>query len=244
MKVDLIHGLPPSQRRAAAELYWQAFGGKLARVMGPEPRALDFLLRVMRSDHAIAAVEAGCDIVVAQGTEAGGHTGQVATFALVPQVVDAVGDRVPVVAAGGIVDGRGMAAAMLMGAAGVQMGTRFLLTDECGFHPKAKAAVMNAVDTDSVVTGFSRDAGVRGLRNQFTEKFLQLETSGAPREELDRFATGTNRAAAVDGDVENGMVQCGQSLMPLREIRPVREVIETIMADTRRILLHAPELLQ
>ena len=124
------------------------------------------------------------------------------------------------------------------------MGSRFLLAAECAFHPNSKASVMNASDTDSVVTGYSRNVGVRGLRNQLTDQYLKLETSGAPQAELDQLVTGTNRLAAVDGDVENGVVQVGQSLMPLREIEPAREIVDTLMTDVQRILFQAPELLK
>lgn len=185
---------------------------------------------------------AGADAIVIEGMEAGGHIGTQSTMALLTNVIPEV--KLPVIAAGGIVDGRGVAAALLMGAAGVQMGSRFLLTDECGLHPNAKARIIEATDTDSVATGVSRGYGVRGLRNAFTDKFLALETNGAPQAELDKLATGTNRLAAVDGDVENGLVQVGQSLLPLRQIQPVHEVLATIIADAGRLLSQAPELLK
>jgi enoyl-[acyl-carrier protein] reductase II len=185
---------------------------------------------------------AGADAIVIEGMEAGGHIGTQTTMALLTNVLPEV--SLPVVAAGGIVDGRGMAAALIMGADGVQMGSRFLLTTECGFHPNSKASVIRAVDTDSVVTGYSRNVGVRGLRNKLTDKYWQLETSGAAQAELDKLVTGTNRLAAVDGDVENGVVQVGQSLMPLREIKPAREIIAAIMTDVQRILFQAPNLVK
>ena len=185
---------------------------------------------------------AGADAIVIEGMEAGGHIGTQSTMALLTNVIPEV--KLPVIAAGGIADGRGVAAALLMGADGVQMGSRFLLTEECGLHPNAKARIIQAVDTDSVATGVSRNHGVRGLKNAFTDKFLALEASGAPQAELDQLATGTSRLAAVDGDVENGLVQVGQSLLPLREIQPVRAVMETLMTDARRLLLQAPELVR
>ena len=185
---------------------------------------------------------AGADAIVIEGMEAGGHIGTLTTMALLTNVIPEV--SLPVIAAGGIADGRGMAAALLMGADGVQMGSRFLLTEECGLHPKAKERIISAVDTDSIATGTSRGHGVRGLKNAFTAKFMELETSGAPQEELDKLATGTSRIAAVDGDVENGLVQVGQSLLPLKEVKPVREVMESIMAETTRVLACAPELLK
>ena len=185
---------------------------------------------------------AGADAIVIEGMEAGGHIGTQSTMALLTNVIPEV--KLPVIAAGGIADGRGIAAALLMGADGVQMGSRFLLTEECGLHPNAKARIIQAVDTDSVATGVSRNHGVRGLKNAFTAKFLALEASGAPQADLDQLATGTSRLAAVDGDIENGLVQVGQSLLPLREIQPVRAVLEMLMADAQRRLLQAPELVR
>ena len=185
---------------------------------------------------------AGADAIVIEGMEAGGHIGTQSTMALLTNVIPEV--KLPVIAAGGIADGRGIAAALLMGADGVQMGSRFLLTEECGLHPNAKARIIQAVDTDSVATGVSRNHGVRGLKNAFTDKFLALEASGAPQADLDQLATGTSRLAAVDGDIENGLVQVGQSLLPLREIQPVGAVMEMLMAEARRRLLQAPELVR
>ena len=185
---------------------------------------------------------AGADAIVIEGMEAGGHFGTLSTMALLTNVIPEV--SLPVVAAGGIVDGRGMAAALLMGADGVQMGSRFMIAAECGLHPKATARIIQAVDTDSVATGFSRGHAVRGLKNEFTAKFMALETSGAPQKELDSLATGTSRLAMVEGDVENGLVQVGQSLTPLREVKPVRDIVETVMAEAVQVLSRAPELLR
>lgn len=184
---------------------------------------------------------AGADAIIIEGMEAGGHIGTLTTMALLTNVIPEV--SLPVIAAGGIVDGRGVAAALLMGADGVQMGSRFLLTEECGLHRNAKEKIINASDTDSIATGTSRGHGVRGLKNDFTEKFLALEVSGAPQAELDRLATGTNRLAAVEGDVNRGLVQVGQSLNPLKEIKTVHEVIESIMSETVRVLTDAPKLI-
>lgn len=186
--------------------------------------------------------EAGADAVVIEGMEAGGHIGTLTTMALLTNVIPEV--SLPVIAAGGIVDGRGIAAALLMGADGVQMGSRFMLTDECGLHSHAKERILKAVDTDSIATGVSRGHGVRGLKNSFTAKFTALEVSGAPQEQLDELATGTSRLAAVEGDIENGLVQVGQSLAPLNAIKPVHELVEALMAEAVRILNRAPELLK
>ncbi len=183
---------------------------------------------------------AGADAVIIEGMECGGHIGTLTTMALLSNVIPEV--TIPVIAAGGIVDGRGMAAALLMGADGVQMGSRFLLATECALHANAKERVIRAVDTDSVVTGYSRNHGVRGLRNRFADKFLAMEKSGVPDEELNNFATGTNRMAAIDGDVEDGFVLVGQSLSRLKEIRPTDEIIKSIMAETIDRLNAAPNL--
>lgn len=183
---------------------------------------------------------AGADAIVIEGMECGGHIGTLTTMALLSNIIPEI--SIPIIAAGGIVDGRGMAAALLMGASGIQMGSRFLLTPECTLHPDAKERIIHAADTESIVTGYSRGHGVRGIRNQFADKFLELEKSGAPDEELMRFATGTNKIAAIDGDVENGFILVGQSLSRLNEIKPAAEIIQTIMSEAISILNAAPTL--
>ncbi len=181
---------------------------------------------------------AGADAIVVEGMEAGGHIGVLTTMALMTQVIPAV--KIPVVMAGGIADGRGMAAALLMGAAGVQMGTRFLVAEECHVHPKMKEKLIEAVDTDTIVTGVSIGGAVRGIKNKFSEDFVALEFSGkVTKEELIERATGTNKLAAVDGDVENGMMQAGQSLLPLKKIEPVKTIIEELVKEAREALLNA-----
>ena len=185
---------------------------------------------------------AGADAIVIEGMEAGGHIGTLTTMALMTNVIPEI--SIPVIAAGGIVDGRGLAAALLMGAAGAQMGSRFLLAEECTVHDNVKQRILAASDTDSVVTGYSRGHGVRGLRNQFTDKFLKLEISGAPDETLNNLATGTNRFAAVDGDIENGLVQVGQSLNRLKEIKSAQTLIDEIMSESVQLLSLAPSLLK
>jgi len=184
---------------------------------------------------------AGADAIIIEGMEAGGHIGNLTTMALLTNVIPEV--SIPVIAAGGIADGRGMAAALLMGASGVQMGSRFLLTEECTLHPNAKQRIIEAQDTDSVATGLSRGHGVRGLKNKFTDRYMELENSGAPQKDLDELATGTNKKAAVDGDVENGLVQVGQSLNCLNEIQPVKEVIEAVISEAIETLSSAGKLL-
>ncbi len=184
--------------------------------------------------------EAGADALVIEGMEAGGHIGTLTTMALMSNVIPHI--RIPVIAAGGIADGRGLAAALLMGASGVQMGSRFLISKESPAHPRFKEKVIAAVDTDSVVTGFSRNAGVRGLKNAFTEKFLQLETAGAPTSQLNELATGTNRIAVVDGDLVNGFVQVGQSLCLLNTVQPCAEIVQEIVAEARLLLANASQI--
>lgn len=185
--------------------------------------------------------DSGADAIIVEGMEAGGHIGVLTSMALMTQVIPQI--TIPVIAAGGFADGRGLAAALVMGAAGVQMGTRFLVAEECGVHPNVKQKLINAVDTDSVVTGLLAGHGVRGLRNAFTDKFLTLERQCAPQAELDKLATGTNRLAAVEGDVDNGAVLAGQSLLPLKKVEPAAIIVEAIMKEARDVLANAPNLL-
>lgn len=177
----------------------------------------------------------GADAIVVEGMEAGGHIGSICTLPLMTQVIPEV--HIPVVMAGGFADGRGLAAALVMGAAGVQMGTRFLVAEECVVHANMKQKLLEATDTDSIVTGLTIGGAVRGLRNPFSEAFVALEFSGkATKEELLEKATGTNKLAAVDGDTENGMMQAGQSLTPLKEIEPAAAIIERVVREARAAL--------
>lgn len=180
---------------------------------------------------------AGADAIVVEGMEAGGHIGVLTTLPLMTQVIPEV--ELPVVVAGGFADGRGLAAALLMGAAGVQMGTRFLVAEECTVHPNVKEKLLEAVDTDTIVTGQTIGHSVRGVKNKFSLHFVEMEKKGAPEEELIRAATGTNKLAAVEGDVENGMVQAGQSLLPLKKIEPVEAIITAIVTEARETLQKA-----
>lgn len=179
---------------------------------------------------------AGADAMVAEGMEAGGHIGVLTTMALMTQVIPEIKD-IPVVMAGGIGDGRGLAAAMLMGAGGVQMGTRFLVAEECSVHENMKQKLIEAVDTDTIVTGLTLGGAVRGIKNKFSTEFVQKENEGkTSKEELIRMATGTNKLAAVEGDVVNGMMQAGQSLTVLQKVEPVATIIEDIMKQARETL--------
>lgn len=182
---------------------------------------------------------AGADAMVAEGMEAGGHIGVLTTMALMTQVIPEIKD-IPVVMAGGFGDGRGLAAAMLMGAGGVQMGTRFLVAEECPVHENMKQKLIEAIDTDTIVTGLTLGGAVRGIKNKFSTEFVQKENEGkTPKEELIRLATGTNKLAAVDGDVVNGMMQAGQSLTVLQKVEPVATIIENIMKQARETLVSA-----
>ena len=178
------------------------------------------------------------DAIVVEGMEAGGHIGVLTTMALMTQVIPEV--NIPVVMAGGFADGRGLAAAMLLGAAGVQIGTRFLVAEECPVHDNMKQKLIEAVDTDTIVTGQTIKSAGRGIKNKFSEEYQALEFSGkATREELIEKATGTNKLAAVEGDVENGMMQAGQSLTPLKKVEPMADIIESIMTEARETLANA-----
>ena len=175
---------------------------------------------------------AGADAMVVEGMEAGGHIGKQTTMALMENVLPAV-QSIPVLVAGGISDGRALAAALLMGAEGVQMGSRFLMTTECPAHPAAKEAIVKATDTDSVATGYSRNLGVRCLANAFTDAYTAKEIAGAPKEELMQMGTGTNRKGILEGDTVNGTVMCGQSLNVLNDVLPCKDVMERIIAEAK-----------
>ncbi len=175
---------------------------------------------------------AGADAMVIEGMEAGGHIGKQTTMALMENVLPAV-KSIPVIVAGGISDGRAIAAAILMGAEGVQMGSRFILTTECPAHAKAKEAIVAATDTDSVTTGYSRNLGVRCLSNSFTTAYTAKEVAGVPNEELMAMATGTNRKGILEGDLEKGTVMVGQSLNVLNDIFPCQQVMERLINEAK-----------
>ncbi|MBE5847695.1 MAG: enoyl-[acyl-carrier-protein] reductase FabK [Lachnospiraceae bacterium] len=178
--------------------------------------------------------KAGADAVVAEGMESGGHIGQTTTMCLVPQVADAV--SIPVIAAGGIADGRGMAAAMILGAEGVQIGTRFLVAKETHVHENYKQKVIAAKDIDSEITGASNGHPVRSLRNKMTREYLRLEKEGASFEELERMTLGSLRRAVVEGDVIDGTVMAGQIAGLVKKEQTCSEILEEIMAEAERYL--------
>ena len=178
--------------------------------------------------------KAGADAVVAEGTESGGHIGEATTMTLVPQVVDAV--SIPVIAAGGIADGRGIAAAFMLGAEAVQMGTRFVVAKESIVHDNYKQRVLKAKDIDSTVTGRSHGHPVRCLRNQMTRDYIRLEEEGKGFEELEYLTVGTLRKAVMEGDVTNGTVMAGQIAGMVTKEQTCKEMIDEMMEQTEALL--------
>ncbi|MEH7491279.1 DUF561 domain-containing protein [Neobacillus niacini] len=176
----------------------------------------------------------GVDAIVAEGTEAGGHVGETTTMALLPQVVSAV--SIPVIGAGGIADGRGVAAAFALGAQGVQVGTRFLATIECPTHPNFKQAVIEADDTSTTVTGRSLGGPVRSIKNSMIAEFLKLESQNASRDELEKLSMGSLRKAVFEGDAERGSIMAGQICGLCNEITTVEEMITSMFNEAEEVL--------
>ena len=176
----------------------------------------------------------GIDAIIAEGTESGGHVGDITTMSLLPQVVDAV--NVPVIAAGGIADGRGVVAAFALGAHAVQMGTRFVLSEECIAHENYKNAVLKAKDRSTVMTGLTTGHPVRIIDNQLAHKYKNLEFSGGSKEELENLGAGTLRKAAIDGDVKEGSVMIGQIAGMLHDVKPCKEIITDIMTEAETVI--------
>lgn len=179
-------------------------------------------------------VRQGADVLIAEGMESGGHIGDIATMPLVPQVVDAV--DVPVVAAGGFADGRGLVAALALGAQGIQMGTRFICTTECTAHENYKRAIIKARDRSTMTTGHSLGHPVRALKNPMVHEFEELERRGITEAELIEFGTGKLRLAAIEGDMKNGSVMAGQIAGMVHDIVPTKELIERIVAEAEEII--------
>ncbi len=180
-------------------------------------------------------VRSGADAIIAEGTESGGHVGEMTTMTLVPQMVDGLDGAVPVIAAGGIADGRQMAAAFALGASGVQVGTCLLVSEECPIHENYKEALLKAKDNATVVTGRSVDAPVRILKNNMSRNYLKREREGADRMELETFTLGSLRKAVFDGNVKEGSLMAGQVCGQLREIRPVQEILKELYESGIRI---------
>ena len=171
----------------------------------------------------------GADAVIAEGMESGGHIGQTTTMSLVPQVVDAV--NIPVIAAGGIGDGRGIAASFMLGAVGVQMGTRFLVSNECNVHKNYKEKVLKAKDIETEVTGTSTSHPVRVLRNKLTREYIRIETGNSKSEKLESLTRGALRKAVIEGDTENGSVMAGQIAGLVKKEQSCKEIIEELMTE-------------
>jgi enoyl-[acyl-carrier protein] reductase II len=172
---------------------------------------------------------AGAGAVIAEGTEAGGHIGELTTLALVPQVVDAV--KIPVIAAGGIADRRQVTAVFALGAKGIQVGTVLLASEECPIHINYKNMILEAGDTDTIVTGrVTGGAPVRVLKNKMAREYIRLTEQGASREELEKLTLGSLRRAVFDGDVDTGSFMAGQVAGMIKEIRPVQVIIESLFA--------------
>lgn len=176
----------------------------------------------------------GADAVVAEGTEAGGHIGETTTMVLVPQVVDAV--SIPVIAAGGMADGRGVAAAFMLGASGVQVGTRFLACDECTIHPNYKQLVVKARDIDTMVTGRSGGHPVRCLKNKLARKMTELEKQGATFEQMEEISVGSLRRAVQDGNLDEGSFMAGQSAGLVTKVQPAAEIIREMFNEAVDLL--------
>ncbi len=176
----------------------------------------------------------GADAVIAEGGESGGHVGDMTTMTLVPQVIDSV--NIPVIAAGGIADGRQFVAAMALGAAGVQIGTCLLVSEECPIHMNYKEALIKARDNGTAVTGRSLGAPVRILKNQMAREYLKLEAKGVGRDELEQITLGGLRRAVYDGDVKTGSVMAGQVCGQLKQIRPLAEILDDLYQDAKNVL--------
>ena len=184
---------------------------------------------------AIRMERSGADAIIVEGTEAGGHIGELTTFSLVPQVVDAV--SVPVVAAGGIATGRQVLAAFALGASGVQVGTCLLVSEECPIHQNYKEAICKAGDTDTIVTGRIGGTPVRILRNKMAREYIKREKEGASAQELELYTLGSLRKAVIDGDVQNGSLMAGQVAGLCNEIKPLKEIIDGLFEDYKEAYL-------
>ena len=209
--------------------------GNPAPYIGPLKDAGVIVIPVVASAALARRLErAGADAVIAEGLESGGHIGTVSTMALVPQVVDAV--EIPVIAAGGLGDGRGLAAALALGAAGVQMGTRFICTNECTAHLQYKQAILKANERSTIITGTALGHPVRCIRNAMAREYEELERRGASEQEIIEFGTGRLRRAAIEGDVTHGSVMAGQIAGLMHEVLPAAEVLRRTVAQAEEIL--------
>lgn len=174
------------------------------------------------------------DAIIVEGTEAGGHIGELTTMVLTPQVVGNV--NIPVIAAGGIADGKGLAAALCLGASGAQIGTRFICSDECIVHENYKNLILKSKDRDAIVTGRSTGHPVRTLKNKLAKEILSMEKEGANPLDIDQKGVGSLRMAVIDGDVDNGSFMAGQIASYIDDIKPCKQIIEDIMKESKSIL--------
>jgi enoyl-[acyl-carrier protein] reductase II len=177
--------------------------------------------------------QGGADAIIGEGMEAGGHIGELTTMVLVPQLVDAV--SLPVVAAGGIADGRGMAAAFALGAEGVQLGTRFMCATECTIHPDVKARLLKAKDRDTVITGYSTGHPVRVLKNKLARELIELDRANKP-DELEAYGEGKLALAMRQGDIENGSLMAGQCASMVSSIQPAAEIVAELVAEAEAVM--------
>ncbi|MDD5189814.1 MAG: nitronate monooxygenase [Dehalococcoidales bacterium] len=207
----------------------------------PEPYIARFkqagmkIMPVVASVHAARHMaEIGADAVVAEGMESGGHIGEVTTMSLVPQVVDAL--KIPVVAAGGIADARGLVAALALGAQGIQMGTRFVCSTEAIAHINYKRKILAADDRGTTITGYTTGLPLRALKNPLTDQYKALEEGGASREELALFAEGRMHLGIIEGDTEEGSLLAGQIAGMIKDIKPVKIIIEEIVTGANKII--------
>jgi len=196
---------------------------------------------VASSGLAKRVAKQGADAVIAEGGESGGHVGDMTTMALVPQIIDAV--DIPVIAAGGIASGRQFAAAMCLGAIGVQIGTCLLVSEECPIHDNYKQELIRSKDNSTCVTGRSLDAPVRIMKNQMAREYLKLEQSGATRDELEKLTLGGLRRAVLDGDMKTGSVMAGQVCGQLKSVRPVAEILDEMYTDGLHVLSETARLM-
>ncbi|MDR2610120.1 MAG: enoyl-[acyl-carrier-protein] reductase FabK [Clostridiales Family XIII bacterium] len=229
--VDEIMALVREERIAAVTT---GAGNPGKYVAGLKEAGVKVLPVVASVALAVRMERAGADAVIAEGTEAGGHIGELTTMVLTPQVADAV--EIPVVAAGGVADGRGVAAAVMLGAKGVQVGTRFLAAHECNISQAYKDMVLKAKDTDTVATGRSTGHPVRILKNRMAKEVLSLEKTGIDPEEFENRLAGTLRMAVKDGDVVHGSVMAGQSAGLVKKEQTAAEIIEEMFTEASALL--------
>ncbi|MBI2859209.1 MAG: enoyl-[acyl-carrier-protein] reductase FabK [Chloroflexi bacterium] len=213
-----------------------AFGAGHPGIFFPRLKAAGIKIMPVVSSVALAKrlQRSGADLLVAEGMESGGHIGETTTMALVPQVASAV--QVPVVAAGGIADGRGLVAALALGAQGVQMGTRFICSEECIAHPRFKEKVARSGDRDTVVTGRPTGHPIRCLENKLARQFIEMEKRSAPVEEFEKLGTGKMPLGVIQGDLDGGSLMAGQICGMISDIKPARDIILRVMAEAEQTL--------